>query len=161
MKRDELPASYDAIAEALERSGGELSAEVLEHLQAFDLRAGTRADPIAAVIRDYEEQEDVWKKEAARVEAQARLARTAIVTLKTFLLERLHDLGVNKLQGVRYVVRAQANPAPSIACHGPIPTEFQRIKVELDTAKARVAWAAGTLPDCITATVGRHIRIEG
>jgi hypothetical protein len=151
-----------AVVLALIDTGGEITPEIKQELDTVDLTGWSKADEIVDLIRESEADHAKLKGEADVATARARSAARRIDALKAYLLDRMIGGGLDHLQGPRFSARVMPSPLSlRWAGVGQIPPEYQRVKVELDSAKAKLAYQLGTLHPDFEASIGRHLRIDG
>lgn len=160
----DLTAEWLEIEDLLIENGGELTAELEERLAAVQGGIEERTDAICAVVQRLTRAAEAAKAEADRLTALARSRQNSADRLKRYLLDRLTDIGREKVETNRFVVRVQQNGRPSIAWElDPelLPAELQRVTVALDGTAAYERWKRGEpLPPGMEVTVGRHLRIR-
>lgn len=148
MRLFEIGEVYRRIDAAIDEAGGEILPEVETALAAMDVLESEKVDAIACLIREAEAEEQAFRDEATIFTEKARLAEKKADRLKAYLLEHLKGRNLDKIKANRFTVRRGRSSTPTIRWVGdtPIPRDFARVKVELDSAKARAANAAGKLP---------------
>lgn len=154
---DPIPAGFRHIAVALEQTGGEITPEIAQELDDVRLRdPWTRADPIVDLVVNLELDADRFKAEAAPIVARQKTATKAAESLREYLKARMQREQLDNLQGPRHHVQIRKNSAPKIEWQGegPVPVPFQRVKIELNATKAKVAYEEGTLPPGFKAEIG-------
>lgn len=143
---------------------GELAPGVEQRLDALQMAFDAKVEACCKIVRDYEAEETAMKAEAARFAKRAQSAANGKERLKAYVKNHLDALGIAKMDAGIFKVRCQANSVPSVRCSvdpADLPTQFNRIKVELNAAALADAWKAGEeLPAGVEVVKGSHLRIS-
>ena len=163
MKLYEIPGLYQAIDQALEETGCEITPEIQEQLDAADAALEDKVDRIAAIIRNATAEEEACKAEAAHFRDRATAAANKAASLKRYLQDNLEALGRDRVQGARFKVGVYQNSVPSIKwtrLPEEAPEAFQRVRIEVD-GQAAHKWLKehGELPSGFQVERGRHLRV--
>ena len=157
-----LPVAFEAIETEIDQADGELSADLETRLDALETNLEEKTEAIAILIRRAESEEAVYQAEVDRLTMARNVARNRKDRLKLYLLTTLQTLGRDHVATRLFKVRIQKNSAPSVRWvgEGLFPTQYQRVKIELDATAVLRDWRAGVaLPDDLVVAVGHHLRI--
>ena len=151
-----------AILDALVDAGGELTPELAAQLDAADGDFSQKLAACAVMVKNLAAEAEKHGDEARRQADRAAALQHAAESLKGYMKLQMTVADVAKIEGV---ARIQANGGnqPVLFAGDPsaLPTEYQRVKVELDAQKVLAAAKAGqTLPEGVTVGErGTHIRL--
>jgi hypothetical protein len=159
----ELPAAFDKIDHEIESLGGELPLGLEEELDALELNLESKAEGVAALIREAESEAQAYKVEIERLRSLYRAAENRGNGLREYLRSTMTALNRTKLATPRFKLSVQRNSVPTIRWPGEpetIPAELKRVRVELDGQAAIEAYRLGSLPEGFDVHVGTHLRIR-
>ena len=174
VKLYELAPMYRLVAESLSALGeGALEPgpdrEAMEAQAMLDLAGigdafDTKAENVALVVQELEVEAEAIQTEADRLGMRAQARANAAKRLKDYLKANMIQAGVTKTGGKLATVSLVNNGRPAITWDAPLddlPTEFRRVSVALDGARAFEALKAdGCLPPGFAVVHGQHIRIR-
>lgn len=160
----EITSELQQVTEMLVESGGELTPEIEEALDALEGALEEKVERTVHVIRQLEGQAEAAKAEYRRLQDLYRSRRNAADRLKEYLHSQLRIASVQKIEADTCVVRRQKNGRPSIAWEGDpdaLPEAFRRVDVRPDTQAAYEEWrTGGELPEGFRVERGEHLRIR-
>lgn len=183
----EITSELSQVTDLLVESGGELTPEIEEALDALEGALEEKVERTVHVIRTLEGQAEAARVEADRLKDLQRTRSKAADRLKDYLQAQLRMANVKKIEADTCVVRRQRNGRPSISYVGKmeelpeafravrirggklagldpeeLPPEVQeRASVEADTSAAYEEWKAGAeLPEGFRVERGEHLRIQ-
>lgn len=162
LKLYELPQAFRQIETEIDELDGELPEDLEARLDLLEVALEDKADAIAALVTQAKAESEMFEAEAGRLTRRRVIAANRADRLKAYLHQTLTLLRRDRVVGRRFTVRVQRNGAPSIKWTRDIdalPPEFMKITVDVDAAKAREAFKAGTLPDGFEGGIGTHLRI--
>lgn len=109
----------------LDASEGELTSEIADALDSWNVEFDAKVERVAMAVQRYEREADDAKEEARAYTARATAKSRRAESLKTYLYDCLRSAGKTKVEGVYKTVAIQANN-PSVVT-----------KVELDDSVLR------------------------
>jgi len=169
----DIGADLLALNDLFEEVGGELGSPETE--AAFDAWAktlvadeGKKLDGYCGLIRTLEGEAAVAKAEAEQYAMKARTRENRVKWLKDRMKQHLELTGRTKVQtatGRTVTIQANGGKLPLLITEGTdptkIPTEFQRVKIEIDNEKVREHLeAGGPLEFAAIGPRGSHLRIR-
>lgn len=172
LKGHELAGEWDALDELLLESGGELTPEIESLLEQLEGTTTDKIEKIGLVAQRHANDAAAIKLELERLQARKRSYESSCAKLKQYAGGILDRLGKPSVKGALVSVGWQNN-AESI--DGELTTEALRElsviapeivriipeQLELDKRGALEWYHAGNaLPDGLTVTRGRHVRIR-
>ena len=118
---------------------GELTPEVLEQLEEFELSLEEKTDAYCVLIREETGREAALTAEIDRLNAARKTSQNAIGSLKDRLTLGFQLAGIKKLKTPRFTAWLQRGPGgvEVTALAEDLPTEFQRVKIEPDKVKLK------------------------
>ena len=175
MKLFDMIPEHRALLDLIEEvPGGELNPEAEAALEAFFAEIGEaeapKLDSYAYVIRTLESQAAVAQAEADQYLSKKKTAENAVKRLKDRVKLYLEVTGRTKATtttGRTFAIQANGGVAPLDLSDRvksqpeTLPSQFQRLKVEADTAAIRKALEDGEVLDFATILPrGNHLRIK-
>ncbi len=159
----EISDVLDEVAEAIIAAGGELTPQIEARLEAMEGAFEEKCERVALFIRECEANAAAAEIEEKRLAAIRKSFETKASGLKGYLQYFMTRTGRTTLKTPRVRVWSQKNGRPSIRFVGnmdTLPTEYVRVKREVDTQFAYVEHMAGSsLPEGFIVEHGTHIRI--
>lgn len=167
-----IPLAYRELADQITDAGGELTPEMESRLAALEGDYTQGIEYKALLSRELKAEAAAIAEEGKRLMARSaglantaeRFLRDAESVMKAF--EQTTGESA-KVKTKLITVWLQDASRPSIRWEkkdgetlAPIPVEFQRIKIELDSDKALAQHKAGGLPDGFTVELSRTIRTK-
>lgn len=142
---------------------GELTDQAIEELDRLEMAFHAKAESIALIVRERLGLAKALEEESRRLADMARAQHAVVDRLKTYLKIGMETSGETKITGTLAKLWVQRNGRPAIAWGyevADLPTEFKRVRVELDGDAAYEAYRRdGALPDGFTVVQGTHLRI--
>ena len=157
----------DAIAERIAEAGGEITPELEAELDAVEGDFTAKVERVALFVRQLEVDADGAEVEEKRLAGIKQANKNKAAGLKSYLLEVLTKNGRDKVDTQRARVRIQKSGTPAIHYTGDLldlPVQFVRVVPESLTlnkvALTEVVRAAGQLPDGVSVTYSKSVRIS-
>jgi hypothetical protein len=149
--------------DALINDDGELCDDAEALLDALGMDLESKLESCVGAVRNFAADAAALKAEADHFAKRAQVAAAAEKRLKTYMLNVLQHLNIQKIDAGKWKLRIQANSVPTTTFEGDpmdLPSAFQRVKVDLNAAVCVDAWKAGDpLPDGVKVEKHNHLRI--
>lgn len=101
--------------------------EAEKYLIETEVSLSDKAENIARLIKNFEAERDVFKKEAVRLSEKSRSFDNKVSSLKRYLQDNLEVAGIDKVKGELFTVSLQNNAMSlDINTITHIPAEFKR-----------------------------------
>jgi len=158
----QFPEKYRLWMDAVEANDGELNSELLKELQEIDASLETKVDAYAAMIRQFQYEEEMFKEESQRLAAKAHAAGGRVERMKATMMQVMQAMQATKLKGRKFIASICKSPNPRVSwvSQEDIPEAFRRVTVDLDKPAAqRYLKEFGCLPEGFTATQTEYIKI--
>jgi len=158
----ELSAEYRAFADSLENCE-EITAEQAAILDSIEGDIQTKVRNLIALYRHQETDEMGFDDEIKRLEEKKRSKTKSMKWIKEYLLACLKHANIPKINVGIGTASVRKASRPSIKWPRPpeeLPTELQRVKVELNSDKALEMYKAGALPDGFDVNVSEYVEIR-
>lgn len=158
----DLADAQVSIDDLLDESGGELTPEIEERLEAIRGQFNDKVDRICELRQNRIRAAEACEAEAKRLSKRAEAAKRGADSLKTYLMSGLIRAGMAKLKTAKWTVWIQKSPASIrwTKALEELPIGFRRITVAADIEQAQALRKEGkALPDGFVVEQGEHIRI--
>jgi hypothetical protein len=161
----ERTADLEAVHSWLMESGGELTPEIEERLDAAEGAFDEKAERVALKIREMEATARAVKEEADRLAARVRSMENGARSLKEYLRMQMERADRPEIKRPLVTIRVHRSP-PSARCLVPLQElddHFVRLipeRFEFDAKAALAAHKAGeALPAGVEIVQGHHVRL--
>lgn len=143
----ELTGDFQALAELLESTDGELTPELEAWWDANQAALTKKSDGIGAVVRILESQAWECHQEAGRLTKRAQSAERNVASLKRLCDRSMQAMGTDKLEGTLFTIaRVRNGGKPRLAVLVPaeaLPAEYVDVTVTRTPNQERLrAWLA-------------------
>ncbi len=148
MKLAELTDRWSEIERILDAAEGEITPEVEAALAHFDLHEKDKVDAYVFIVKDLRDRAKLGRAQAAELTNRARVRDARADWLQGLLADHMARRGLKRIEGqVRYA-QWQKNggklPIELVMVEGGFPAHYQRVTVEPDLDKIRVALEDGS-----------------
>lgn len=163
----ELSEEIREVMDALEESGGELTDEIEERLEAVDEAFEGKVENTAIAIEIMQSRAAARKEQADKLKQAARALENSADSLKDYLHAQMQAAGVNSIEGDRkkvnvqrgsYSVRKTKDLSPDR-----IPAAYRKVKVRGKTLSAGDYDDAGELLEAIaehSPTLAERVEVQ-
>lgn len=101
--------------------------EAEQYLIEAEVDLSEKAENIARLIKNFEAEQEAFKKESNRLAAKAKSFENKVANLKRYLKDNLEVAGVDKVKGNLFTVSLRNNPISlDLSSEQHIPMEFKR-----------------------------------
>lgn len=101
--------------------------EAERYLMSAETNLSDKVENIARLIKNFEAERDVFKKESVRLSEKSRSFDNKVSSLKRYLQDNLEVAGIDKVKGELFTVSLQNNAMSlDIGTSEHIPMEFKR-----------------------------------
>ena len=148
MKLYELTHEYRTLLDRVDPDTGELTPEVSQLLDDLQDPIECKAENIVKVVKELDGEIEALQAEIERLGDRKRARENTAKSLRTYLVNQLDVMQIEKVKTPLFTIRPQNASRPSIRWVGPVedlPSGLARTRVELDGTAAYQQWKDGTL----------------
>lgn len=136
MRLYELTAAYAAIQQ-LADDGEDVSAQLAELDDALEAK-GTA---LVAVMRGLDAEADALRLEELRMATRRRAIEANVERLREYVRTQMQANGITKIKGPAFSIGLSDGPERVVVEDAEaVPTEFQRVRTEVDKSRILAAW---------------------
>jgi hypothetical protein len=141
----EILQSFSKLAEVLAETGGEMTPEIEESLQALDLKTAGKIDAYHFLMKRMETDAEFWEAEAKRRQQIAAGCYALADRLKKGILYAMQQLGTNEIAG--NAVRAKLSPTKGrlVIDEATLPDDWKMTEIRKIADKERIRAALENL----------------